>query len=157
MLCDVCKKRPATIKFKEVLPDATTELNLCDECAAKRGLLSPKQLSPLETLQKVLRQGTEHDEGVICPRCCMSLVDFKRAGRFGCSDCPATFADHIQHLIKQIHHSDRHIGRRPAPGAKRGLEVYRLREELKRALAKELYEDAARIRDKLREYGVKDV
>lgn len=156
MLCDDCKKKPASITFKEVLPDETLELHLCDECAAKRGLLSPKKLSPLETLQKVLRQRTAQDERVICPRCCMSLAEFKRVGRFGCSDCPAMFADHIRYLIKQIHHSDRHIGRKTAPGTKRGLEIYRLREELKNALEKELYEDAAKIRDKLRDYGIKD-
>jgi protein arginine kinase activator len=157
MLCDDCKNKPASIFFKEVLPDKTIELNLCDECASKRGLLVARKLSPVEILQKLLRQRSVQDEKVICSRCYLSLAEFKRVGRFGCSECVTTFAPHIQHLFKQIHQSDRHIGRKAAPGTKKGLEVYRLREELKKALESELYEDAAKIRDKLREYGIKDV
>ena len=157
MLCDDCKNKPASISFKEVLPDKTIELNLCDECASKRGLLGAKKLSPVEILQKLLRQRSAQDEKVICSRCYLSLAEFKRVGKFGCSECVTTFASHIQHLIKQIHQIDRHIGRKAAPGTKKGLEVYRLREELKKALESELYEDAAKIRDKLREYGIKDV
>ncbi len=157
MLCDDCKSKPASIHFKEVLPDKTIELKLCDECAAKRGLLGTKKLSPVEMLQKLLRQRSAQDEKVICPRCFLSLSEFKRMGRFGCADCVTTFATHIEQLIKQIHKSDRHIGRKLSKGARKGAEIYRLREELKKALESESYEEAARIRDRLKEHGVKDV
>jgi protein-arginine kinase activator protein McsA len=46
------------------------------------------------------------------------------------------------------------VGRRAGTGARRGFEVYKLREELKKALEKEAYEQAARIRDKLKAYGI---
>lgn len=157
MLCDDCKNKPAAIFFKEVLPDKTVELHLCEDCASKRGLLVTKKLSPLEILHKLLRQKSAQDEKIICPGCYMSLAEFKRVGRFGCSQCVATFDEHIKHLVKQIHQSDRHVGRRSASGTKKGLEIYRLREELKKALESESYEDAAEIRDKLKGYGISDV
>jgi len=157
MLCDDCKNRPASIFFKEVLPDKTVELNLCEECASKRGLLGAKKLTPIEIMHKLLKQKSAQDEKVICPRCYMSLAEFKRLGRFGCAQCVATFDEHIRHFIKQIHQSDRHVGRKSQSGTKKGFEIYRLREDLKRALDNEAYEEAAKIRDKLKNYGIKDV
>lgn len=157
MLCDDCKNKPAAIFFKEVLPDKTVELHLCEECASKRGLLVTKKLSPLEILHRLLRQKSAQDEKIICPGCYMSLAEFKRVGRFGCNQCVTTFDEHIKHLIKQIHQSDRHVGRKSGAGAKKGLEIYKLREKLKKALESEAYEDAAEIRDKLKGYGISDV
>jgi protein arginine kinase activator len=157
MLCDDCKNKPAAIFFKEVLPDKTVELHLCEECAAKRGLLVTKKLSPVEILHRLLKQKSAQDEKVICPGCYMSLAEFKKTGRFGCSQCIAAFDEHIKHFIKQIHQSDRHVGRKTSPGEKKGMQIYKLREDLKKALDNEAYEDAARIRDKLKDYGISDV
>jgi protein arginine kinase activator len=157
MLCDECKSRPATIFFKEVLPNKTVELHLCEECAQKRGLVSAKKMSPHEILQKLLKEKSAKDAQVICPKCYLSLAEFKRVGRFGCASCVSAFEPHIKRLIKQIHQSDKHIGRRLTPGEKKGIEVFRLREELKKALESEEYEDAARIRDKLKNFGVENV
>lgn len=157
MLCDDCKKKAATIFFKEVLPGKVVELHLCDECANKRGLIMHKKMSPIEMLQKLLKERSTQDEKIICPVCCLSLAEFKRRGRFGCSSCLNTFKPHINNLIKQLHQSDKHIGRKPGRGQKKAFEVFKLREELKKALAREAYEEAAEIRDKLRNYGVADV
>jgi len=157
MLCDDCKQKPATIFFKEVLSDKTVELHLCETCAHKRGLLTTQKMSPIEILQKLLKQRTAKDAKVICPICYLSLAEFKRIGRFGCSHCVKTFKPHIQNLIKQIHQGDKHIGRSPTRGEKRGFEVFKLREQLKRALEKEAYEEAAEIRDKLRSFGVENI
>lgn len=126
------------------------EYNLCDECAKKRGITGQKKLTPLEILQKLLKEKTAHDEQVICPECYLSLAEFKRIGRFGCARCLPVFEPHIKNLIREIHNADRHIGKRLKKGEHKGVEIYRLREELKKAIEKEAYEEAARIRDKLR-------
>lgn len=157
MLCEDCKKKAATIFFKEVLPGKVVELHLCDECAQKRGLIMHKKMSSIEMLQKLLKERSTQDEKIICPECCLSLAEFKRRGRFGCSTCLNIFKPHINNLIKQLHQSDKHIGRKPGRGQKKAFEVFKLREELKKALAREAYEEAAEIRDKLRNYGVVDV
>lgn len=157
MLCDDCKEKPATIFFKDVLPDKTVELHLCETCAHKRGLLTTQKMSPIEILQELLKQRTAKDAKIICPVCYLSLAEFKRVGRFGCSHCVKTFKPYIQNLIKQIHQSEKHVGRSPTRGEKRGFEVFKLREQLKRALEKEAYEEAAEIRDKLRSFGVENI
>lgn len=157
MLCDECKKNPATIFFKEVLPGKTVELHLCEACAQKRGLLMSKKMSPIEILQRLLKEKSAHDEQIICPGCYMSLAEFKRSGRFGCSKCVSAFESYIKKLIKQIQQSDKHIGRRLTPGEKKGIEVFKLREELKKALENEAYEEAAKIRDRLKYFGVDSV
>jgi protein arginine kinase activator len=157
MLCDDCKKRAATIFFKEVLPGKVVELHLCDECANKRGLVMHTKMSSIEMLQKLLKERSAQDEKIICPVCFLSLAEFKHSGRFGCGTCVSTFKPYINNLIKKLHQSDKHVGRRPGHGQKKAFEVFRLREELKKALAREAYEEAAEIRDKLRNYGVMDV
>ncbi len=156
MLCDDCKKKPATIFFKEVLPGKVTELHLCEACAQKRGLMMDKKLSPFELLQKLLQKRSAKDEQVICQVCYLSLAEFKRQGRFGCSHCIEHFRPYIENLIKQIHQSSKHVGRRPKQGARKSFKVFKLREELRRALEKEAYEDAAQIRDRLKDFGVDD-
>lgn len=153
MLCDDCKKNPAEIFFKEVLPEKVVELHLCGACAQKRGLLMTKKMSPVEILRRLLKEKSAKDEQVICPVCYLSLAEFKRIGRFGCGTCLDTFRPHIKDLIKQIHQSEKHVGRHAAHGSQKGYEVYQLREQLKQALEKEAYEEAAAIRDKLKKYG----
>jgi len=158
MLCDDCKKKPATVFVKEVAAfGKTRELNLCEECAQKRGAINPKKLSPIEILQKLLKEKTAQDEKVICPNCFLSLAEFKRVGRFGCNNCLNVFEPYIKIWIKEIHNSDRHIGKKMKSGTRKGVEIFKLREELKKALEKESYEEAAKIRDKLKSLGVFNV
>lgn len=154
MLCDDCGKRPATVFLKEIFSGKIVEHHLCSECAHKRGLIEEKKMAPLEMLQNLLRDRDAGDEQIICGSCYSSLADFKRLGRFGCVHCVETFAPHIRHLVQEIHNSEHHIGRRPAVTTADGFEVMRLREELKHALEKEAYEEAAKIRDRLKALGV---
>lgn len=157
MLCDDCKKKSATVDFKEVLPGKVIVLHLCEGCAHKRGLMMDRKMSPFELLQKLLAKRSAKDEQVICPICYLSLAEFKRQGRFGCSHCIEQFRPHIENLIKQIHRSNKHVGRRPRQGVRKSFEVFKLREELRCALEKEAYEEAALIRDRLKDFGADDV
>ncbi len=157
MLCDDCKKKPASIYFKDVSGGLIKELHLCEDCARKKGLLIDKNLSPLEILQKMLKNTSHDDEKVICPVCFLTLAEFKKLGRFGCSVCVSTFEPYIKTLIKEVQESEKHIGKKAKSSGRRAIEVFRLREELRRALEKEAYEDAAQIRDKLKTLGVENV
>ena len=153
MLCDDCKKNPATKVYKEQFQDKTIELHLCQECAEKRGLIVKKDLSPAELLQNILRSEVVDDATLICPRCLFSFAEFKRLGRFGCSACVNAFHSRLAPILARIHGAKQHIGRSPRK-AKRGVvsEIFRLREALKEALQKEEYEKAAEIRDRLKKY-----
>ncbi|MGB9719950.1 MAG: UvrB/UvrC motif-containing protein [bacterium] len=157
MLCDDCKKKPASIYYKDVSGGQIKELHLCEDCARKKGLLIDKKLSPVEVLQKMLKNTSHDDDKVICPVCFLSLSEFKKIGRFGCSNCLLVFVPYIKTLIKEVQESEKHIGRKAKSGGRRAIEVFKLREELRRALEKEAYEDAAQIRDKLKTLGVENV
>ena len=157
MLCDDCKKKSATIYYKHSFSGKTIEFHLCIECAQKRGLFSAKKMSPLEILQKLLKEKNAQDEQIICPICYLSLAEFKRLGRFGCSNCITTFEPYISNLIKEIQESDRHIGKKAKLGEGRGIEIFKLREDLKKAVENEECEEAARIRDKLKSLGIHNV
>lgn len=156
MVCDDCKQRPASIYFKDVSGGQIKELHLCEECAQKRGLFIDKKLSPIELLQKILRKTSHDDDKVICPVCFLTLAEFRRMGRFGCSNCLSVFEPFIKMLIKEVQEGEKHIGKKAKAGGRRAIEVFRLREELRRALEKEAYEDAAQIRDKLKTLGVEN-
>lgn len=156
MICDDCKQKPASIYFKDVSGGQIKELHLCEECARKRGLLIDKKLSPIEVLQKMLKKTSHDDDKVICPVCFLTLAEFRKIGRFGCSNCLSVFEPFIKTLIKEVQESEKHIGKKAKTSGRRSIEVFRLREELRRALEKESYEDAAQIRDKLKSLGVED-
>lgn len=157
MLCDDCKQRPASIFFKDIVGDQENILHLCEECARKRGLLNDKKPSLIELLNKMSEKISRDDYKVVCPVCCLSLAEFRKIGRFGCSNCLTVFEPYIRTLIKEVQESEKHIGKRAKTGSRRAIEIFRLREELRRALEKEAYEEAAQIRDKLKILGVENV
>ncbi len=88
-----------------------------------------------------------------CPNCGLAYQDFRRIGRLGCSECYETFKDSLRVLLKRIHGSTQHLGRTPAkkvvPVQKRS-EIDTWRGKLQRAIEMEEFEQAARLRDKIR-------
>ncbi len=40
MECSECHKRPATLYFTQVINGQKTEINVCEECAKKKGYIS---------------------------------------------------------------------------------------------------------------------
>lgn len=157
MLCDNCKEKPAKYFFKNLVGGQENIFHLCEQCARKKNLLGDKKKSPIEVLNMMSEAISHDDHRVICPVCCLSLAEFKKIARFGCSNCLSVFEPYIRTLIKEVQESEKHIGKRTKAGGRRAVEIFRLREELRRALEKEDYEDAAQIRDKLKTLGVENV
>jgi protein arginine kinase activator len=135
--------------------------NLCEDCAARRGVsASLSSLSgPLVDilmglLEEVGREGGGPGTGPVCGACGMSLEEFRRAGRLGCSACYGAFREELTPLLRRIHGSVEHAGRAPAslePTEGPRREIARLRVELERAVRREEYERAASLRDAIRE------
>jgi protein arginine kinase activator len=85
----------------------------------------------------------------------MSYRDFARAGRLGCARCYEVFEDRLEPLLRRIHGSDTHVGKAPVGTGERARirrELEDLRKQLSRAVSQEAYEEAARIRDKIKEF-----
>ena len=88
-----------------------------------------------------------------CPLCQITFLEFRNSGRLGCPHDYEVFHDELMPLLENIHDETRHSGKVPrrAPrGSQRQTTMIQLRNDLKRAVAAEDYETAARIRDQIR-------
>ena len=89
-----------------------------------------------------------------CPTCGFTQADFKKTGRLGCSTCYTVFAEPLEGMLKQMHKGTQHVGKVPkALRAKLDITKQRdsLAEQLQKAIETENYEEAARLRDQLKE------
>ena len=166
MVCDVCKTNQATVHLTEIIDEEMTELHLCEECARKKSA-SMEQSFGLSDLLAGLADfgaqlGEEADSKAACANCALTYEDFKRIGRLGCSECYQAFRKSLSGLLKRIQGSGQHVGKVPkgsavlqAPPApvkeKPKSELQEFREKLKAAVAEENFEEAAKLRDKIRE------
>jgi protein arginine kinase activator len=92
--------------------------------------------------------------GAQCTVCGFTHAEFKKTGRLGCSACWETFEAGLASLLKAMHKGERHLGKVPVKAmhtlALSG-KVRELSERLEQAVQDEKYEDAAQIRDEIRE------
>jgi protein arginine kinase activator len=81
-------------------------------------------------------------------------ADFKKSGRLGCSACYATFAEGLGSLLKAMHKGTEHVGKLPQRAHREielGDRMRVLSEDLEKAVAAENYEDAAALRDQIKQ------
>jgi len=164
MLCDICGKNPATVHLTEIIDDQMNELHLCEECAHKKSLQMEQQfglsdlLGGLAEFEKPLKE-KEAVVTVKCANCGLTYADFKKIGRLGCSECYSAFKKYLGPLLKKIHGSIIHFGKSPFKDAKvtgkRG-DLQTLRNQLQKAIESESFEDAAKIRDKIKDLEKKE-
>jgi protein arginine kinase activator len=159
MVCDACKQQQATVHLTEIVNGQMTELHLCETCANQKGAQVESHFGLADLLAGLADFGkvpdTEPDVTVkACPSCGMTYEDFRKVGRLGCAECYSTFRRSLSNLLKRIHGSTHHLGKSPArlvkpPKAK--LELAELKRRLERSIEMEEFEQAARLRDQIRE------
>ncbi|MDO8525981.1 MAG: UvrB/UvrC motif-containing protein [Candidatus Omnitrophota bacterium] len=163
MTCDICAKREATVHLTEIVNDKVAKLHLCEECAREKGAEMEEHFGLSDLLAGLadLGAGIEPSSGdkVKCQACGFTYGDFKKVGRLGCGECYEAFKKQIAPLLKRIHSADRHMGKVPLTAGKtvkdaRTLQELRVRME--KAIQFEEFEDAANIRDQIRELEKKD-
>ncbi|MCS7250069.1 MAG: UvrB/UvrC motif-containing protein [candidate division WOR-3 bacterium] len=162
-LCQLCQKNIAIMVITEMDEKGNKrEIAICEECAKKRGVLeSGKTLNIEEILKIMLKAKEKEDKELKCPRCLLTFYEFKKYGKFGCPDCFKAFEEKLIPFIKKIQTTIRekeeevfHKGKKVTVGVKRSLllsEIKRLKMELEKAIREEDYEQAAKIRDMLKE------
>lgn len=170
--CQICGKS-ASIFLTQIINGQATELTLCEKCAKAKGLFDPQSLTlaekffPEEFRKRVdkliselghaqqhgKKQDTprlsETDSLTLCPSCGFALEDYRKSGRLGCPDCYQVFAGEIDNGApcpspesKQTEGSNTPS----TPELRRSLE-----QRLQKAIEREDYEEAATLRDRLRE------
>lgn len=114
---------------------------------------------------------------LICNECGMTYEDFTNTGKFGCENCYQVFSTKIDPILKNIHSGNRHVGRKaklsdrskkisikkdmfkkeenkPDKKDEGSNQLEKLKQDLKIAIKEERYEDAAKIRDQIKKWGV---
>lgn len=153
MKCQNCQKA-ATLHITEVLGESQyEELHLCEDCAQK--YLEPPS-------SKGVHKGIDKEEldeaGILadrqCEVCGLKFVDFRNSGRLGCPHDYTAFQTELTPLLEGIHGGTRHAGKSPRrlPQTKQSQqELTKLRKQLHKAVVDEAYEEAAKLRDQIRQ------
>ncbi len=163
MLCEHCKIRPATVHFTKIVAGQKTEYHLCEQCAQEQGDFFAQAAQAFhfnDLLSGLLNM--ESSSGFTsttllntrCNVCGMTYNQFTQIGRFGCPSCYESFAPRLEPLLKRIQSNTSHVGKVPrkSGGVVRVRnELQQLRKALQEAVATEQYEQAARLRDRIRE------
>jgi len=165
MLCQDCKQNESTVHLTQIVNNKKLVLNLCKDCAEKRGFHSPFEHMPFPLAELVTgmvgspkpsapTKGTRRSHKVKkCPSCGMTFDDFGKSGRLGCGQCYQTFRTELTDLLRKIHGSPRHRGKRHSGDGELVIparEENQLREELRKAIENEEFEKAASIRDRIK-------
>ncbi len=162
MLCCVCKEKEATVHLTQIAGDKMQKVDLCEECAKNKGVNDPAGFS-LADLLLGLGASDQMEQSAVgselrCPKCGFTQADFKKAGRLGCSECYNTFAEGLEGLLKTMHKGTHHVGKVPHSLQQNKELTERLKalqKKLAKAIEEENFEQAALLRDEIRQMSNK--
>ncbi|MGB5107409.1 MAG: UvrB/UvrC motif-containing protein [Candidatus Zixiibacteriota bacterium] len=165
MLCEDCRKQDATVHMKQVINGQKVVLNLCSNCAKRRGFSNPLKNIPFpladfltSMVSGSIAEPDSEMTGLTCSSCGLTYDKFAKTGRLGCGECFNTFRQPLADLLRKIHGSNLHRGKRQSSNAE-GMDTLkeeaRLKDELKTAITNEDFERAAQIRDLIKDIQAK--
>jgi protein arginine kinase activator len=153
MLCQQCKKQTATVHLTDLVKGDKRERHLCEECAAKEGIAVKQHVSINDVLSTFLQSGVQELAKLRCSECGTSFVEFRSQGVLGCPKDYEVFGDALASVIERAQDGEtHHTGKKPGQHLKTNPvqeERLRLQRELREAIEREDYEQAAQIRDRL--------
>jgi protein arginine kinase activator len=161
MKCQNCSS-PATVHLTDIISGSKKERHLCAACAEQQQFIKQQELDLPAIVQTLIDHHIGHltDDlaRLTCPQCGIKYMEFRAEGRLGCPHDYAVFGTALEPLLQRIHRSGRHNGkvpRRRLPAA-RQQEMVQLRGQLRHAVEAEAYEEAARLRDLIRQKEATD-
>lgn len=175
MLCDICKKREATIHIQEIVNNSKKAMHLCSECAVKKSQNDPSfdfggfnlaemlynisesqgGIPGLKMPHKTVEDAGKEALTIKCPACNWTLKALRQTGRVGCPECYKVFREVIDNALENMHRGKLHVGKQPGTESQDTasglmLELMNLQKELEEVIQREEYEKAAELRDKIR-------
>ncbi|MDE5983818.1 MAG: UvrB/UvrC motif-containing protein [Eubacterium sp.] len=171
MLCQHCNQNEATTHIKKNINGQREEMHLCSHCAEELGVMEEFRMPSMNDLFGNSFLGNFLGAGAAamnslagverCHTCGSSFNDIVNSGHIGCSDCYDKFADKLEPSIRKIHGKTKHIGKfisydeSEKPKTKevkpKVNQADILKEQLKDAIKEQRFEDAAILRDKIKE------
>lgn len=160
MLCSNCGIRDANFHYKHISQGQMTELHLCAECAKELGYIKenenhfafPSFLGGFFSSPKAIQTPLS------CPECGTAFDTVRHTGYLGCDKCYEAFSKSIEMMLSKMQPSTVHKGKLSGADGKkieRDNTLKNLKEDLKRAIIEENYENAAVLRDKIKELEAK--
>ena len=147
-------------------PQEPDDLGADDEAAGTQG---PEPMWPASPAPDVVEEALEAAAGAAgaeeagpdekrlnrrrCADCGMTGARLREQSLFGCPTCYEVFAEALDPLFKRIHGASYHRGRLPGGRRAEAGDPAELDRALRAALKREDYEEAARLRDRLRRAG----
>ena len=180
MYCENCGKRYANVKYTQIINGDKREMFLCDECSKIFGIDNFNIPIDFSTFLGDIFSEFEN-ENIIppmlknkqlkCSKCNSTFEDFINTGKFGCDKCYSTFEEKIDPLLRSLQGANRHIGRlgkiesedinkmenweesekQDIKDTMKLGQINELRRQLKLAIKEEKYEEAATLRDRIKE------
>ena len=183
MLCQNCEKNEANVRYTQIVNGVKKEMILCEECAEKMGIKNFKINMPIhfsnflddffndeQLLPSFMKENSNQ-----CNSCGEFYNDFIKTGLLGCAECYDMFEDRLDPVLKNIQGHVKHVGRKPfnisekmqntgknstkksskSNNKTENNELEQLKKDLNKAIEEERYEDAATIRDKIKQINDK--
>lgn len=161
MLCQKCHKNLATVRYAEVVDGKVTEQHLCAECLAdhqgssKSGFELSGPVSSSRSIASQISLETGRRRGRrLCRSCGTSLTKLVETSECGCSVCYASFVEELEPILMDAHGASQHVGKTPRVSDVRSRlnsNLQTKRNLLRSALQTESYEEAATLRDEIKE------
>ena len=155
MLCQKCGKNIATVHTVTVINGVKDEKYLCSECANMKDF---DMNFSFPTANDFFKGFFEPEEKLIetltCPTCQTSYREFCDTGMLGCPECYENFRSRLAPVIKKLQGGN--TANKPEAGEIKIKDEKRdqlkdLKRQLKAAIKEENFEEAARLRDEIKE------
>lgn len=170
MLCDNCGKREAVVAYTKMKESGMEVVHLCAQCA--KDIMSSEldftnELNNKlgEFINEMMKfaggESSQIDETLnkLCPDCKKSLKDILESNEVGCEKCYENFEEEIESILLSLNLTSSHKGKIPKTAGEESVkkrEEIELNTKLNVAIALEEYEEAAKIRDRLKELKEKE-
>ncbi|MCK5114549.1 MAG: UvrB/UvrC motif-containing protein [Phycisphaerae bacterium] len=154
--CDKCDN-PATVHMTEITGGQKVEKHLCEDCAEAEGITIKTNVPISQLLEDfVLQTSSDAPDmpDLKCDLCGMTFGEYRDASLLGCPNDYEAFSPALVPMIVRAQNgADQHVGKVPQRAdetMRKQNEILRLRSELKQAVHAEDYEQAANLRDQIK-------
>ncbi len=163
MKCQHCNEKEATTYIKKNINGKVTEMHLCSDCANELGVMdefSTENFFADTFFGNFLGAGIPAMNVLTgvdrCEYCGSTFNDIVKSGKVGCAHCYSKFDDKLEPSIVKIHGKTSHVGKNvsyteiPDKEDKKD-QIKSLKDDLKLAVQEQRFEDAAILRDKIKD------
>ena len=169
MICEHCKQRHANVTVTQVVDDQKVNHHYCEICATqfyptqlehkhepmKLHQLLSSWFGTLSSMQQdVDSQMKQSSKQHVCPKCGFSYQRFLKEGKLGCALCYETFRQELPPIFTRLQAGSTHIGKMPKDINNTIVlkkKINDLRTAMQLAVVEERFEDAAKLRDEVKE------